>query len=193
MSQEYIWSCVRQHENQPNNPTRSLFVGSSQRQWGGSFTHCATHSGRGRACNMKVFVLGSDLMWWQHILMSNSWPSRCPSCDNPVRPCFHSAFRRSSERHVTCCKNDWFSKSENPETCCKFHLGWDTLLSKLHLSPTNVCMWPALLSGKMILFRGFRKTRTKLLPTGKPHFLPFSMKILFREAENCWVYFESKR
>ncbi len=126
MSQEYIWSCVRQHENQPNNPTRSLFVGSSQRQWGGSFTHCATHSGRGRACNMKVFVLGSDLMWWQHILMSNSWPSRCPSCDNPVRPCFHSAFRRSSERHVTCCKNDWFSKVKTRKPVVNFT--WDEIL-----------------------------------------------------------------
>ena len=131
MSQEYIWSCVRQHENQTNNPTRSLFVGSSKRQWGGSFTHCATYNGCGRACNMKVFVLGSELMWWQHILMSNSWPSRCPSCDNPVRPCFHSVFRRRWERHVTCCKNDWFSKVKTRKPVVNFT--WDdTFLSKLH-------------------------------------------------------------
>ncbi len=35
-----------------------------------------------------VCVLGSDLMWLQHILMSNSWPSRCPSCDQPLLPCW---------------------------------------------------------------------------------------------------------
>ena len=33
-------------------------------------------------------VLGSDLMWLQHILMSNSWPSRCPSCDQTLLPCW---------------------------------------------------------------------------------------------------------
>ena len=34
------------------------------------------------------------------------------------------------------------------------------------------------MSGKMILFRGFRKTRTKLLPTDKPDILRFSMKFV---------------
>ena len=37
---------------------------------------------------MNVCVLGSDLMWFQHILMSNSWPSRCPSCDQSLLPCW---------------------------------------------------------------------------------------------------------
>ncbi len=102
MSQEDIWTCVRKHENQPNNPVRSLFVGSSQRQWGDSLTHSSTHNGCGRARNRKVFALGSDLMWWQDILLSNSWPSLCPSCDNVVRPCFEKTFRRSwvSRRHM---------------------------------------------------------------------------------------------
>jgi hypothetical protein len=27
-------------------------------------------------------------MWFQDILMSNSWPSRCPSCDQPLLPCW---------------------------------------------------------------------------------------------------------
>ena len=35
---------------------------------------------------MNVCVLGSDLMWFQHILMSNSWSSHCPSCDQPLLP-----------------------------------------------------------------------------------------------------------
>ena len=28
----------------------------------------------------------ADLMWFQHILMSNSWTSRCPSCDQTLLP-----------------------------------------------------------------------------------------------------------
>jgi hypothetical protein len=44
--------------------------------------------GIGRECNVIVCVLGSDLMWLQHILMSNSWTSRCPSCDQPLLPCW---------------------------------------------------------------------------------------------------------
>jgi hypothetical protein len=35
-----------------------------------------------------VCVLGSDLMWFQHILMSNSWPSRCPPRDQSLLPCW---------------------------------------------------------------------------------------------------------
>ena len=35
---------------------------------------------------MNFCVLGSDLMWFQHILMYNSWPSRCLSCDQPILP-----------------------------------------------------------------------------------------------------------
>jgi hypothetical protein len=55
----------------------------------------SAHSGLGRACNVNVCVLGSELMWWQHILLSNSWPSRCPSCDQPLLPswtCGHGVF-----------------------------------------------------------------------------------------------------
>ncbi len=43
--------------------------------------------GLGRVCNENVCVLGSDLTWWQHIMLSNSWSSRCPFCDQPLLPC----------------------------------------------------------------------------------------------------------
>jgi hypothetical protein len=65
-----------------------------KRQWGGSFTHSDTHTGLGRVWNMKVCVLGSYLTWWKHILLSNSWPSRCPFCDQSLLLCFHSSFHR---------------------------------------------------------------------------------------------------
>jgi hypothetical protein len=40
-----------------------------------------------------VCVLGSDLMWFQHILMSNSWTSRCPSSPSfLVGRCGHFVF-----------------------------------------------------------------------------------------------------
>ncbi len=83
---ELVW--VHTKASLINNPTKSLFVGSSQCHWCDSFTHSITHRGLGRVCNMKVCALGSDLMWWQHILLSNSWPPRCPLCDQPLLPCF---------------------------------------------------------------------------------------------------------
>jgi hypothetical protein len=55
---------------------------------GVSFTYSVTDTGIGCECNVNVCVLGSDLMWLQRILMSNSWPSRCPSCDQPLLPCW---------------------------------------------------------------------------------------------------------
>jgi hypothetical protein len=56
--------------------------------WVKSFTYFATYNGIGRECNVIVCVLGSDLMCCQHILMSNSWPSLCPSCDQSLLPCW---------------------------------------------------------------------------------------------------------
>ncbi len=87
--QEDIWTSVRTHESRPNNLTKTpLFPRSGSCQWGVSFTYSTTHSGSGREWNVNVCVLGSDLMWFQHILMSNSWPSRCPSCGHPLLPCW---------------------------------------------------------------------------------------------------------
>ncbi len=86
--QEDIWTSVHTHDSQPNNPTKTPFVGSSHGQWDVSFTYSATHNRIGREYNVNVCVLGSDLMWLKHILMSNSWPSRCPSCDQPLLPCW---------------------------------------------------------------------------------------------------------
>jgi hypothetical protein len=39
------------------------FSGSSHDQRDCSFVQSATHSGLGRACNVNVYVLGSDLTW----------------------------------------------------------------------------------------------------------------------------------
>ena len=163
MSQEYIWSSVRQHENQPNNPTRSLFVGSSQRQWGGSFTHCATHSGRGRACNMKVFVLGSDLMWWQHILMSNSWPSRYPSCDNRSVLVSTAHF---AEAHTDTSRVVKMIGSQKVKT----------------RKPVVNFTWDEILFFQNFIFRQPMFACDQLywvdpLPTPKPHFFPFGMNL----------------
>ncbi len=54
--QEDIWTSVYTHESQSNNPTKTSFVGSSQRQWGGSFTPSWTHDGLGRATTRKSFL-----------------------------------------------------------------------------------------------------------------------------------------
>ena len=55
-----------------------------------SFKYSVTDTGLGCECNVNVCVLGSDLMWLQHrvILMSNSCPSHCPICDQPLLPCW---------------------------------------------------------------------------------------------------------
>jgi hypothetical protein len=68
----------------------------------------------------------------------------------------------AEKRDITCCKNDLFSKMKT--TKCVVNSPWMTGCE------------PTLLSGKMILFRGIRKTRTNPLPTPKPHFFPFGLK-----------------
>ncbi len=35
---------------------------------------------------MNVYVLDSDLMWLQHILIPNSWSCDCPSCEQTLLP-----------------------------------------------------------------------------------------------------------
>jgi hypothetical protein len=39
------------------------------------FTHFTVQIGFGRACNIKVCALTSDLMWSKHVPLSNSWSS----------------------------------------------------------------------------------------------------------------------
>jgi hypothetical protein len=78
--------------------TRSAAISTDKRAVSGSshdhrdcsFAQYVAHRGLGRACNVNVYVLGSDLTWWQHILSSHSWSSRCPSCDQPLLPCWKS-------------------------------------------------------------------------------------------------------
>jgi hypothetical protein len=68
----------------------SLVFGLVDRQWDGSFGHCEGHNGLGCAYNMKVCVLDSDSMLWEHNLFLNSWSFRSRSCDQPLLPCFHT-------------------------------------------------------------------------------------------------------
>jgi hypothetical protein len=58
------------------------------------FAHSTTHTGLGRVGDMKVCPLASDLMWRQHVPLSNSWPSRFPSCDQPHLPVRTTVFHR---------------------------------------------------------------------------------------------------
>jgi len=70
----------------------SAFLDSSHDQCGERFTDAEAHSGLGRACNMKVCVVVSKSRLWEHILLFNSWPSRCPSCPSSP-PSFNHTFR----------------------------------------------------------------------------------------------------
>jgi hypothetical protein len=70
---------------------------------------------------LNVCVLGSNLMWWQHILLSNSWSSHCSSCDRPLLPCFRAAF--AEERFTTNMLWKWnVSKNWKRKMCCKVTL-----------------------------------------------------------------------
>ena len=55
----------------------TLLVGRPVRR---TFHGCQGHSGIGRDCNMKVCVVVSKSRLSEHILLFNSWPSRCSSC-----------------------------------------------------------------------------------------------------------------
>jgi hypothetical protein len=72
--------------NVPISTDKRAFLGSSHDQCDCSFTYSTSHHGLGCVCNVNVCVIGSDLTWWQHIVLSNSWPSRCPTCDEPLLP-----------------------------------------------------------------------------------------------------------
>ncbi len=94
---DWTWKCLRVVRDAILLKTHA----SSSFQWGVCFTYSFTHRGIGRECNVNVCVLGSDLMWFQHILIYNSWPSHCPSFDQSLLPrwktwtwCFWKTFGR---------------------------------------------------------------------------------------------------
>jgi hypothetical protein len=86
-----IWTSVcTQHSTHSQMTRQKIVFGLVDRQWDGSFVHCEGHSGLGCVSNMKVCVLGSDSMLWEHNLLFNSWSSHSRSCDQPLLPCFHT-------------------------------------------------------------------------------------------------------
>ena len=87
-----IWTCVRTQETK-RDLRRKTFLDSSHDQWDESFTDVQEHIGLGRAWNMKVCVVVSKSRLWEHILLFNSWSSRCPSCPSSPPSFLHATFR----------------------------------------------------------------------------------------------------
>ena len=87
-------SCIhmnlRAHtRNEARSPEKRAFLDSSHDQSGERFTDAEEHSGLGRARNMKVCVVVSESRMLEHILLVNSWTSRCPLTSFiPVFPSF---------------------------------------------------------------------------------------------------------
>ena len=95
---EYKKACshmnLRAHtRDEARSPEPSAFLDSSHGQCGERFTDAEAHSGLGRACNMKVFLVVSKSRLLEHILLFNSWPSRCPSCPSSPPSFNHTTFR----------------------------------------------------------------------------------------------------
>ncbi len=85
---------LRAHtRDEARSPEQSAFLDSSYGQCGERFTDAEAHSGLGRACNMKVFLVVSKSRLLEHILLFNSWPSRCPSCPSSPPSFNHTTFR----------------------------------------------------------------------------------------------------
>jgi hypothetical protein len=80
----YELSCPHKKRSEIFGETR--FVGLVARPVWRTFHGCQGHSGLGRVCNMKVCVGVSKLRLLEHILLLNSWPSRCPSCPSSPAP-----------------------------------------------------------------------------------------------------------
>jgi hypothetical protein len=80
--------------------TRNLlkFLDSSHDQGDERFTDAEAHSGLGRARNMKVCVVVSKSRLRKHILLFNSWPSRCLRVPVSLLPLFHPTSTRHSAR-----------------------------------------------------------------------------------------------
>jgi hypothetical protein len=70
---------LRSHtRDEARSPDQSAFLDSSYGQCGECFTDAESHSGLGRECNMKVCLVVFKSRLLEHILLFNSWPSRCP-------------------------------------------------------------------------------------------------------------------
>jgi hypothetical protein len=89
--QSYELACAHKKRSEISGETR--FVGLVARPVRRAFHGCQGHSGLGRACNMKVCVGVSKLRLLEHILLLNSWPSRCPSCPSSPPSFPHATFR----------------------------------------------------------------------------------------------------
>ena len=89
--QSYELACAHKKRSEISGETR--FVGLVTRPVRRAFHGCQGHSGLGRASNMKVCVGVSKLRLLEHILLLNSWPSRCPSCPASPPSFPHATFR----------------------------------------------------------------------------------------------------
>ena len=122
----------------------SDFLGLSHDHCNWSFTHAETHSGLGCMCNMKVCVLGSDSMLVEHILLFNSWPSRSPSCDQPLLPRLHSTFRKRSEELQMCRKivflTNFVRLEKQPFPICACRKSCNFTITHWWPSPPELCL-----------------------------------------------------
>ncbi len=89
--QSYELACAHKKRSEISGAQR--FFGLVARPVRRAFHGCQGHSGMGRACNMKVYVGVSKLRLLEHILLLNSWPSRCPSCPSSPPSFPHATFR----------------------------------------------------------------------------------------------------
>jgi hypothetical protein len=92
--QSYELACAHKKRSEISGETR--FSGLVSRPVRRVFHGCQGHSGIGRACNMKVCVVVSKSRLSEHILLFNSWPSRCPSCPSSP-PSFSQHFPGSRD------------------------------------------------------------------------------------------------
>ena len=89
--QSHELACAHKKRSEISGETR--FFGLVARPERRAFHGCQGHSGLGRACNMKVCVGVSKLRLLEHILLLNSWPSRCPSYPSSPPSFPHATFR----------------------------------------------------------------------------------------------------
>ncbi len=119
VTQRYLNLCVHT-QNTPKWPDNIAYSGLVTRRVRLQFTPFATQSGFGRACNIKVCALASDLIWRKQVLLSNSWPSRLPSWHQPLLPAFPLAFHRSWRREnvlVRILQHEKFANLQPWERC----------------------------------------------------------------------------
>ncbi len=103
--ESYELACAHKKRSEISGAHR--FFGLVPRPVRRAFHGCQGHSGLGRACNMKVYVGASKLRLLEHILLLNSWPSRCPACPSSPPSFPHATFQRDGVRG-TRSKNEMF-------------------------------------------------------------------------------------